>query len=249
MLVPIGVRFYNRSYRGPAPSATTPAGLDRAGLADRSSQRYWSPGVREGGGFLQGMARVRSGQAPACGQQQVQDRRGDQRGPGRRQHVRPGGHVAPRAVLARREDRDGEQPPGDQDAGASAIRAATAAVATPPAHSGPGSTQRTEPEGSGGGSCALRIGVVIGSPWLDPRVSDETDRSPLRPNRSQRSETRQRAHSCEPGTTPPEPAFLTLACVVAAAARGAGAYPTVTATEGYPLAPFGSGCSWTAVWV
>ena len=46
----------------------------------------------------------------------------------------------------------------------SAIRAATIAVATPPAHSGPGSIQRTGPEGSGGGSSALRMGVVIGAP-------------------------------------------------------------------------------------
>jgi hypothetical protein len=46
----------------------------------------------------------------------------------------------------------------------SAIKAATIAVATPPAHSGPGSIHRTGLEGSGGGSSGLRIGVVIGVP-------------------------------------------------------------------------------------
>jgi len=54
---------------------------------------------------------------------------------------------------------------------ASAIRAATTAVATPPAHRGPGSIQRVGFEGSGGGSSALRIGVVIGTPLLSCTIS------------------------------------------------------------------------------
>jgi hypothetical protein len=43
----------------------------------------------------------------------------------------------------------------------SAISAATIAVATPPAHSGPGSILRKEPEDESSG---LGIGVVIGAP-------------------------------------------------------------------------------------
>ena len=67
------------------------------------------------------------------------------------------------------------------------------------------------------------------------------DHSRLRPNRSRRSETRRRAQSCEPAAL-----HMTL---LATYISYAVAYPTVTATEGYPVAPFGSGCARAAVWV
>jgi hypothetical protein len=67
------------------------------------------------------------------------------------------------------------------------------------------------------------------------------DHSRLRPNRSWRSETR-RAHNHT------SRAALHQTPLATYISDGA-AHPTVTATEGYPLAPFGSGCARTAVWV
>ena len=45
------------------------------------------------------------------------------------------------------------------------------------------------------------------------------------------------------------PAPLSGSCPDGPGPADGGAYPTVTATEGYPVAPLGSGCSWAAVWV